>query len=124
MSGGRLSRWGTPEWGIPTGAVLSPFLWLCAIADIEAHIPAARLVCFADDCSAVVSAPTLEEVQAKMETAMAQYAEYMRRNRISPNPSKTQLVVISAHQGTNAAAPVPVVAEDASAAQAARSTKK
>ena len=88
-----MSNWQSVESGVPQGSVWGPLLFTLYTADMGQHVTAAELVTYADDVTLVTSHKDPEKARARMDVALEQLATYARRNRIAPEPSKTQLMV-------------------------------
>eukprot|EP00662_Eupelagonemidae_sp_cell21_P056655 gene56655-biopygen98590 len=93
MSGDRTSQWRHTSWGVPQGSVWGPLMFALYTSDIAQHVTAARLVVYADDITLVVSSKDADKAKEQMETALSQLEDYCRRNRIAPEPTKTQLML-------------------------------
>ena len=88
LPGGKRSAWAALERGTPQGACWSPLLWSLAIHDLAEHIHG-DVVCFADDCSVVISDRDPEKARQRMDAAMAALSSFLRSNHILPSAEKT-----------------------------------
>eukprot|EP00662_Eupelagonemidae_sp_cell21_P057581 gene57581-biopygen39889 len=92
MSGGRTSAWRSLESGVPQGSVWGPLAFALYSADVGEYVTAARIVAYADDITLVCSHKDPAQARAAMDVALQQLDEWARRNRIAPEPTKTQLM--------------------------------
>eukprot|EP00662_Eupelagonemidae_sp_cell21_P057186 gene57186-biopygen88313 len=97
MSGGRTSAWQKLKSGVPQGSVWGPLAFALYSADIGKYITEARLVTYADDITLVCSHKDPQRAREMMDRALAQLDEWAKRNRIAPEPTKTQLMVSGPH---------------------------
>eukprot|EP00662_Eupelagonemidae_sp_cell21_P037283 gene37283-biopygen32826 len=98
MSGGRTSAWRSLHSGVPQGSVWGPLAFALYSADVGEYVTAARIVAYADDITLVCSHKNPAQARAAMDTALQQLDEWARRNRIAPEPTKTQLMVSAPHK--------------------------
>eukprot|EP00662_Eupelagonemidae_sp_cell21_P037082 gene37082-biopygen74340 len=98
MSGGRASDWRGLSSGVPQGSVWGPLAFALYSADLGQYVTAARIVAYADDITLVTSHKDPAQARAQMDTALRQLEEWARRNRIAPEPTKTQVLVSSSHR--------------------------
>eukprot|EP00660_Eupelagonema_oceanica_P019559 gene19559-biopygen27315 len=94
MGDDRQSGWRAVPCGVPQGSVLGPLLFALYTLDVREHVRGAHIVQYADDITLVVSAKCPNEVTASMNKALAQLQEYANANRLAPEPSKTQLLLV------------------------------
>eukprot|EP00660_Eupelagonema_oceanica_P019712 gene19712-biopygen17926 len=93
MSGERRSKWQPVTSGVPQGSVLGPLMFALYTLDIADHVNGCDLVQYADDITVVVSANTAAEAAELANSALERLMQYATRNRLAPQPSKTQLMV-------------------------------
>eukprot|EP00662_Eupelagonemidae_sp_cell21_P057133 gene57133-biopygen92006 len=98
MSGGRTSAWQKLRSGVPQGSVWGPLAFALYSADIGTYVTEAKLVTYADDITLVCSHKDPQRAREMMDRALAQLEEWARRNRIAPEPTKTQLMVSGSHK--------------------------
>jgi len=87
--GDKLSEVVELPFGSPQGSCLSPLLFLVLIADIDQWTDLAELFGFADDTSALFSAPTVGELEEKINRGVEQILGFMSSNLLVVNPLKT-----------------------------------
>jgi hypothetical protein len=81
-------------YGVRQGSILGPLLFLILVANAAEVLGGNNgNVTYADDTSAWVSASTLHEVKAMLETKSADFAQYAMANGPALNSQKTQLLV-------------------------------
>lgn len=83
------------EYGVPQGSVLGPLLFILYINDIVAICPEDCMIkMFADDTLLYVSADSSAELETKMNEAMNIVENWMNRNRLKMNATKTKFMVV------------------------------
>jgi hypothetical protein len=81
-------------YGVRQGSILGPLLFLILVSNADEVLGGNNYsVKYADDTSAWVSASTLLEVRAMLETKSADFAQYARANGLALNVQKTQLLL-------------------------------
>eukprot|EP00660_Eupelagonema_oceanica_P019794 gene19794-biopygen2769 len=104
MSGERRSKWQPVTSGVPQGSVLGPLLFALYTLDIADHVTGCDIVQYADDITVVVSAETAAEAVRCANSALERLMQYATKNRLAPEPSKTQLMAVGSHLKLKAAA--------------------
>ncbi len=80
--------------GTPQGGILSPFLFLVMIADIQEYIVHSSVEGYADDVNTTTVADTEEEVIKLMEEDADNMLSYMAINKLAANEQKTQVMIL------------------------------
>ena len=90
------------EVGAPQGSVLSPFLFLVLVSDMEEAIgglDGVSILSYADDTTVYVIADTEEEVIAKLEAAAVKLLQFMSDSGLAANPEKTHFLMFGRKKG-------------------------
>ena len=78
-------------YGVPQGSILGPLLYIIYITSIK-DIDALLRIIYADDTTCIIRAATIEELEWKTNTAMANVVNYYANAGLKLNPSKTELL--------------------------------
>lgn len=89
---GELSDSKNLDIGVPQGSVLGPLFYLIYVNELPDYIDCDYLGNFADDCSTVVSASTLGELEVKVNRCIADFSCWCARNNLVLNVEKTVIV--------------------------------
>lgn len=81
--------------GVPQGSVLGPLLFLIYINDMPHHISRGSLTIYADDCSVVISEPSLNELMISVTQVLNDFKTWCYNNMLILNTDKTQCVYFS-----------------------------
>ena len=91
--------------GIPQGSCLGPLLFILYLNDFERCLKYSKANIYADDTNVTTASNDKEKLAADAQAKMDNIAEWMRMNKLSHNPSKTEYM-IRGHpwkpKGTNA----------------------
>ena len=87
--------------GVPQGSILSPFLFLIYINDIEQAIKEFSIRLFADDTSLTLTDKNLDLVIEKANVAFIPIYEWLCANKLSLNLSKTKYIIFQPRQKLN-----------------------
>jgi len=74
----------TVTMGVPQGSVLGPLLFLIYINDLHA-----------DDTAILVNAKSLQELEHKLNQQLNNISDWMKKNNLTVNPSKSNATVFS-----------------------------
>ena len=75
--------------GVPQGSILGPLLFLLYINDISKACDESRTLLFADDTALLYAAPTLEQLQNKINRSCPKICTWLHANRLSLSIPKT-----------------------------------
>ena len=90
---------------IPQGSCLGPLLFILFLNDFERCLKYSKAKIYADDTNVTIASNDKEKLVAVAQAELDNIAEWMRVNKLSPNPSKTEYMIIGHPQkpkGTNA----------------------
>ena len=75
--------------GVPQGSILGPLLFLLYINDISKACDESRTLLFADDTALLYAAPTMEQLQNKINRSFPKICTWLHANRLSLSIPKT-----------------------------------
>ena len=88
--------------GAPQGSILSPFLFLVLVSDMEecvTDMECVRLISYADDTTIYAWGDTASEVYQKLSEAGKRILTYMRLSGLAANAEKTNFVMFGSGMG-------------------------
>ena len=97
--------------GAPQGSILSPFLFLVLVSDMEervAGMEGVRIITYADDTTIYAWGDSASEVYQKLSEAGQRILEYMRQSGLAANAEKTNFVMFGDGMGSIAIGDVQV----------------
>ena len=81
--------------GVPQGSVLSPYLFASHMRSLEARLPVAQMIKFADDVTLLCPYRTKDSIQSIVQTELSNMATWCSEHGLSLNDKKTKLLVFS-----------------------------
>ena len=80
--------------GIPQGSCLGPLLFIIYLNDLEKCLNFSRASIYADDASITIASDDVAKLVEDAHQELSNIAELMRVNKLSPNPNKTEFMII------------------------------
>ena len=87
--------------GIPQGSCLGPLLFIIYLNDFEDCLVLSKAGMYADDTHVTVTSDSIEELFESAREEMMNISEWMRINKLSINPQKTEYMIIGHPRRTN-----------------------
>ena len=79
--------------GVPQGSILGPILYNLFTSDLPTLPAGCQKSLFADDTSISAKGRSLRVICSRLQKSLDIFASYLKRWKISPNASKTQLII-------------------------------
>ena len=83
------------SFGIPQGSVLGPTLFTLFMNDLPSSVSSGSVYMFADNTTVYCMSDTAEKSIAQLNSALRERNEWCLINRLTPNPSKSEAMLIS-----------------------------
>ena len=80
--------------GIPQGSCLGPLLFIIYLNDLEECLQSSRARIYADDTSLTIASSNPVKLVDHAHRELLNISKWMRVNKLSPNPKKTEFMVI------------------------------
>ena len=80
--------------GIPQGSCLGPLLFIFYLNDLEECLQSSRASSYADDTSLTIASSDPAKLVDDAHHELLNISEWMRVNKLSPNPKQTEFMVI------------------------------
>ena len=93
--------------GIPQGSCLGPFLFIIYLNDFESCLQFSKLNLYADDTETTISSSDIEDLVRNFQGEIENISDWMRVNKLSINPVKTEFMVIGNPHRTKKLADLP-----------------
>lgn len=107
--GGAHSDFSEVTFGVPQGSVLGPTLFLIYINDLcKLSLAQAETLAFADDTALIFHGDTWEEVNEVTHHGLRQVSQWLNKNLLSLNTSKTKFLTFSISQRTAPTRPLNI----------------
>ena len=87
--------------GIPPGSCLRPLLFIIYLNDFEKCLRLSKASFYADDTTATITSNDVEQILHEAQQELFNLSEWMRINKLSPNPAKTEYVIIGHSRKSN-----------------------
>ena len=84
--------------GVPQGTILGPILFILYANDIHNFISVGTCIMYADDITLYVSAPSLREVESKLQTCIDDTLSWLKCNKLVVNATKSNSMLIGSRQ--------------------------
>ena len=86
--------------GVPQGTILGPILFILYINDLGLNLPDCNYTIYADDISLYSFDKTLKGAENKLQSYVNDTVEWLDKNGLIVNPSKSNVMVIGSKQRT------------------------
>ena len=80
--------------GIPQDSCLGPLLFILYLNDFERCLKYSKPNIYADDTNITIASNDKEKLVADAQAELHNITEWMRVNKLTPNPSKTEYMII------------------------------
>ena len=80
--------------GIPQGSCLGPLLFIIYLNDFKKCLEFSIASVYADDTTITIASNDVEKLQCEAQQELLNLSEWMRINKLSPNPAKTEYMII------------------------------
>ena len=91
---GNKSRTRKVTCGIPQGSYLGPFLFIIHLNDCKNSLQYLKASIYADNTNVTIASNDINTLINDAQQELRNISEWMRINKLSPNPQKTEFMVI------------------------------
>ena len=92
--------------GIPQGSVLGPTLFVLFTNDLPSSVPTGSVYMYADDTTVFCIGETADLAIAKLNKALREFYNWCLNNRLTPHPSKSEVILFTKGTPMGPIAPV------------------
>ena len=87
--------------GIPQGSCLGPLLFVIYLNDLENCLKFSKATIYADDTNVTIASEDIEKLVFEAQQELLNLSEWLRINELSPNPAKTEYMIIGHSRKVN-----------------------
>ena len=87
--------------GIPQGSCFRPLLFIIYLNDLENCLKFSQASIYADDTNVTIASDDIEKLVFEAQQELLNLSEWMRINKLSPNPAKTEYMIIGHSRKVN-----------------------
>ena len=80
--------------GVPQGSCLGPLLFIIYLNDFETCLELSKASMYADDTHVTMTSNNLENLLENAQRELLNISEWMRINKLTANPKKTEYILI------------------------------
>ena len=88
--------------GTPQGSCLGPLLFIVYLNDLEQCLKYSQASIYADDTNVTIISTHVKELVFEAQQELLNLPDWMRINKLSPNPEKTEYMITGRSRKENA----------------------